>query len=114
MIATAIGRAVRAEEKCEALFESLSEAQEQIVSQDHRIRFLEEHLAQLTRPRELMTIQETAAMLGVCARTLKRWRDEPRPRIPFILMEGGDIRYRIEAIENYLKSRERGALRKAA
>jgi hypothetical protein len=82
---------------------------EQIAQQESRIQFLEERLAQLTRPRTLLTIKEAAEMLDLSGRTLKRWRDEPRPRISYILLEGGDVRYRAEAIENYLQSRERGA-----
>jgi len=113
--AAAIGRIVILEEKVESLVESLSAAEERIARHDHRIRFLEERLQQLQCPRELLTEREAAELLRVHIQTLRDWRKEhPAPRIPFILMEGGDIRYRVEAIETYLKSRERGVLKKAA
>jgi hypothetical protein len=106
----AIGRIVMLEERvaeCE-------QRRKQIAHQAERIKFQEERLAQLTRPRTLLTIQEASEALGLCTPTLKRWRDEPRPRIPFIVMEGGDIRHRTEEIERYLKSRERGAKKGSA
>jgi len=112
-LAAAIGRIAILTEQVETLTNELRAATQTIDHQNHRITFLEEHQKQLTRPRTLLTIQEVAAMLDLSARTLKRWRDEPHPRIPFILMEGGDVRYRTEAIESYLKSRERGASRPA-
>jgi Helix-turn-helix domain len=102
------------EEQSAAMLESLDTARAEIGCQESRIRFLEERLKQLTQPRALLTEQETAELLRVHVRTLKRWRiDENPPRICFIVMEGGDIRYRVEEIERYLKGRERGALRKA-
>jgi Helix-turn-helix domain len=101
-----IGRIVMLEERvaeCE-------QQREQIAHQAERIKFLEERLAQLTRPRDLLTEKEAAEKLRVHFQTLRDWRKErPWPRIPYILMEGGDIRYRLDDIENYLKSRERGA-----
>lgn len=108
----AIGRIAILTEQVETLTGELRAATQTIQHQDHRIKFLEEHQRQLTRPRTVLTIQEVSETLGLCARTLKRWRDEPNPRIPFIQLEGGDVRYRAEAIENYLKSRERGAVAK--
>jgi hypothetical protein len=103
-LAAAIGRIVMLEERvaeCE-------QQREQIAHQAERIKFLEERLTQLTRPRELLTEKEAAAMLRVHIRTLKRWRVErPSPRIPYIVTEGGDVRYRVEAIDRYLNSRER-------
>jgi Helix-turn-helix domain len=114
-LATAIGRLVVIEDKYDDLIEILTAAQELIARQDHRIKFLEDRLTQLTRPRELLTEKEAAEVLRVHIQTLRDWRKEhPAPRIPFIVMEGGDIRYRVEAIDSYLKSRERGALKKAA
>jgi hypothetical protein len=103
-LAAAIGRIVMLEERvaeCER-------QREQIERQESRIRFLEERLAQLTRPRELLTENEAAAELRVSLRTMRNWRSEKPARISFILLEGGDIRYRAKEIENYLKSRERG------
>lgn len=101
----AIGQIAILKEQIEILTSDLRAATQTIEHQDHRIKFLEER----QRPRTLLTIEETASLLGVCARTLKRWRDESHPRIAHIVMEGGDVRYRGEEIERYLKSRERGA-----
>lgn len=80
-----------------------------IADLESRVRFLEERLSAITRPRTLLTVAEAATAIGVSQRTLKRWRDERNPRIAFILLEGGDVRYRAEAIESYLQGRERGA-----
>jgi len=89
---------------------------EQIERQECRIRFLEELLTSLTRPRTLLTEKEAAAELRVSLRTMRNWRNEKPARIPFMLFEGGDVRYRVEVVESYLKSRERGkpAARKGA
>jgi Helix-turn-helix domain len=103
-ISAAIGRIVMLEERMAECERQL----EQIAQQDRQIKFLEERVAQLTRPRALLTIPEAVEYLGMSARTLKRWRDEKHPRIPFILLEGGDIRYRPEAIDEFLRDRERG------
>ncbi len=100
--AALIGRVVILEELVDALQQSNER-------QENRIRFLEEHLTQLTRPRALLAEQEAAEMLRVHVRTLKRWRNERPARIQFITFEGGDIRYRTEDVERYLNNRTRGA-----
>jgi len=104
-----LGRAALQERVIAELAERLDAANQRIERQESRIRVLEERLANLTRPRTLLTIKEAIEMLGLSGRTLKRWRDESRPRIPFILLEGGGVRYKVVAIESYLQSRERGA-----
>src|SRR5262245_7497380 len=115
--AALIGRTVLLEEQCGALESALDAANQRLVEQDDRIKSLEALVAGLTRPRTLLTEKEAAEILRVHFDTLKRWRAEmPAPRIPFIATESGDIRYRVEAIETYLTSRERGrkpALKKA-
>jgi len=104
-----IGRVVLAEEDIAALQEALNAGTERIGRLESRAKFLEERLAQLTRPRTLLTTKEAAAELGVHVETMRKWRKErPSPRIPFIVMEGGDVRYRVEEIERYLNSRTRG------
>jgi hypothetical protein len=103
-----IGRLVMVEEQADAQGEVLTDARGRIERLENQVRFLEERLASLTRPKELLTEKEAAAMIRVHVETLKTWRKERPARIPFILLEGGDIRYRVEAIEGYLKSRERG------
>jgi chromosome segregation ATPase len=89
--------------------EALGVANKQITDLGNRVRFLEERLAELTRPRTLLTEKEAAEMLRVHIQSLKRWRNEKPARVPFVLFEGGDVRYRAEDIERYLQSRERGA-----
>lgn len=92
-----------------AVQQAAEDAARQTVAQlESRIRFLEERLAQLTRPKTLLTEREAAELLRVHIQSLKRWREEKPPRIPFVAYEGGDIRYRVEDLESYLKSRERG------
>jgi hypothetical protein len=61
---------------------------------------LEERIAECERQREVIRVHPD---------TLKGWRKDRPVRIPFILFEGGDIRYRAEEVERYLKTRERGA-----
>lgn len=110
----AIGHIAILEEKVEFLTGELRAAVLTIQHLDHRTKFLEEHQKQLTRPRTLLTEKEAAEMLGVHIETMRKWRKEhPAPRIPFIQLEGGDVRYRAEAIESYLNSRERGAKSRA-
>jgi hypothetical protein len=87
-----------AEEAAAALIEHL----------ENRVRFLESRLDALTRPLEILTLYETAALIRVHSQTLRDWNKEKPPRIPFIEYEGGDKRYRRTDIDNYLKSRERG------
>lgn len=106
--AAAYGRAALAQEETAKLTEALKTATERIERMESLVRFLQENIARLTQPRPLLTEKEAAAMLSVHIQSLKRWRQERPARIPFILMEGGDVRYRAEAIESYLKSRERG------
>lgn len=112
--AAALGRAVLAEEAAAELGERLTAAAERIGRLESLVKFLEANLQQLTRPRTLLTEKEAAAELRVSLRTMQNWRNERPARIPFILLEGGDVRYRLEAVENYLHSRERGAALKAA
>lgn len=112
-LAAAIGHITMLKEQVETLTGALREATQTIGHQDNRLTFLEENLKRLTQPRALLTIQEASEALGLCARTLKRWRDEPNPRIPFIKMEGGDVRYRREEIDRYLNSREQCAKQRA-
>lgn len=108
--AAALGRAVIAEEETAKLAERLNKAAEQITRLENLVRFLQENIGRLTAPRQLLTEKEAAEMLRVHSETLRKWRHEkPSPRLKFIPFEGGDIRYRVEDIETYLKSRERGS-----
>jgi len=84
-------------------------AGQEIADLKNRVRFLEERLKNATAPKDLLTEKEAAEMLRVHIQSLKRWRAEKPARIPFVRTEGGDIRYRVDAIESYLKSRERGS-----
>jgi hypothetical protein len=82
---------------------------------DLRCRQLESQLQRVVSRSQLVTEKQAAELLRVHVDTLKTWRKErPRPRIPHIVYEGGDVRYRVEAIENYLQSRERGRGLRAA
>ncbi|HEY7184172.1 MAG TPA: helix-turn-helix domain-containing protein [Blastocatellia bacterium] len=108
-----IGRLVMLEECVVKLQTENEQQREQIGSQDARIKRLEERLSGMGRPDRLMTEKEVAALLGVSAHSLHRWRQERPARIPFVLFEGGDIRYRVDVVESYLKSRERGKPRGA-
>jgi hypothetical protein len=101
--AATIGRIVLLEERAD----DHDAAIERIAQLESRIRFLEERLIQLTRPRETLTIQEAAETLGLSARTLARWRNERQPRIPYVSLDG-IIRYRVDDIERFLNSREHG------
>jgi cell division protein FtsL len=106
-----VGRLVVLEE-CVVKLQTESEQQrEQIKSQDVRIKRLEERLSELSRPDRLMTQKEVAVLLGVSVASLGHWRKERPPRIPFVLFEGGDVRYRVDVVESYLKSCERGKRR---
>jgi hypothetical protein len=90
----------------EELVEKLMERAEQ---QDGRDRQIEDQLTRVVSRSRLITEREAAAELRVTVRTMINWRNEKPPRIPFIVTEGGNVRYRVEAIESYLNSRERGA-----
>lgn len=111
--AAALGRAVLAEEAAAELAKSLATAAERIGRLENLVRFLEENLKHLAQPRTLLTEKEAAEMLRVSLRTMRNWRNEKPVRIAFIPYEGGDIRYRVEAVESYLKSRERGGAKGA-
>jgi excisionase family DNA binding protein len=107
--AAALGRAVMAEEQVAQLSAFIAAATARIERMENLVKFLEANLKQLTQPRTLLTEKEAAEMLRVHSETLRKWRHEkPTPRLKFIPFEGGDIRYRVEDIESYLKSRERG------
>jgi len=100
--AALIGRVVILEEIVAALLERADQ-------QEFRARQMEERLARVTSRSQLMSERDLANLLQVSVQTLKNWREEkPRPRIQFILTEGGSIRYKVEAVETYLESRERG------
>jgi hypothetical protein len=103
-----IGRIVVLEE----LVEKLLERAEQ---QDHRSRQIESRLERVVSRSQLMTERQAAELLDVSIESMAKWRKERPARIPVIRTEGGLIRYRVEAIESYLQSRERGrsALRAA-
>jgi|SRR5215470_12454905 len=108
-IAAAIGRIVMLEERVTELVTEGEQQRERIERQSARIERLEKQLCEMGQPGRLMTEKDVAKILRLHIDTLKSWRKEkPSPRIPFILMEGGDVRYRVEVIEAYLKSRERG------
>lgn len=100
--AALIGRIVILEELVEKLMERANQ-------QDGRDRQIEDQLTRVVSRSRLMTEREAATELRVTVRTMINWRNEKPPRIPFIVTEGGNVRYRVEAIESYLKSRERGA-----
>lgn len=90
----------------EELVKTLIERADQ---QDHRSRQIESRLERVVSRSQFVTEAQAAELLNVCVESLARWRKErPAPRIPFIRTESGKIRYRIEAIENYMQSRERG------
>jgi hypothetical protein len=100
--AALIGRIVILEELVGKLMERADQ-------QDERMAQIEDQLTRVVSRSRLMSESEAAAELGFTVRTLINWRNESPPRIPFFLTEGGNVRYRVEAIESYLKSRERGA-----
>src|SRR5215813_410898 len=110
--AAIIGRTVMLEERCEWLESALESATRQIAEHEEHIAALCVRVDEMTRPRTFLTCAQAAELLGLSQRTLRRWREDVNPRIPFILLEGGDVRYRAEAIESYLSSRERGASRR--
>jgi excisionase family DNA binding protein len=112
--AAAYGRAVMAQEEIAAAQEKLDRATARIERLESLVRFLEENLKRLEQPKELLTEKEAAELLRVSLRTMRNWRSERPARLPFILFEGGDVRYRADAIENYLNSRERGSAKTAA
>jgi len=91
--AALIGRITILEEMVETLTNGLRAMQERDGHKDSRIRFLEDRVAQLTRPRTLLTEKEAAAMLQAHINTLRAWRKEKPSRIPFIRTESGNIRY---------------------
>jgi hypothetical protein len=72
----AIGRVVMLEERVAELSAESEQRREQIARRDTRIKILEERLTQLTRPRELLTEKEAAAILRVHPDTLKGRRKE--------------------------------------
>src|SRR5262245_7948957 len=88
----------------EELVDQLLERDDQ---REFRFKQIEDRLARVTSRSQLMTEKQLAQLLSVSARSLNTWRHEKPARIPFILTEGGDIRYRVEDVESYLKSRER-------
>ena len=91
----------------EQLVKTLVERAEQ---QDLRAHQIESRLERVVSRSQLMTERQAAELLDVSIESLAKWRKErPAPRIPFIRTEGGQIRYRVESIESYLQSRERGA-----
>lgn len=93
---------------CRRLTEIARAAALELVARlETRIKFLEARLGSERKP-ELYTTEEVADLLGVSMNTLSNWR-KGKPVIPFILFEGGGIRYHAEEIDRYLKSRERGA-----
>ena len=75
--AALIGRIVILEELVAKLMERVDQ-QDGRERQESSIRFLEERLTQLTRPRALLTEKEAAELLGVHIQSLKRWRVELR------------------------------------
>lgn len=113
-IMAVVGRLVTLEERLVELLAEREQQREQIAGQDTRIKRLEERISNMSRPDRLMTEKEVATLIGVSNHSLSRWRKERPARIPFVLFEGGDIRYRVEAIESYLQSRERGAKKGSA
>ena len=55
--------------------------------------------------RRLYSQKETAAILGVTVQTIHRWRKAGL--LGYILMPGGDVRYRWSHIEEFLFDHER-------
>lgn len=85
----------------------IAEMVSRIEEQDLRIVEMERRLSRVVSRSQLVTEAQAAEMLDVSVQTLARWRKSARQPIPVIQAEG-IIRYRVEAIEHYLQSRERG------
>lgn len=52
---------------------------------------------------ELLDTHDVAAMLGLTAQTVHRWRYEDAPSLPFFRI-GGRIRYKREDVEAYIEA----------
>jgi DNA-binding XRE family transcriptional regulator len=97
-----LGRIALLEEMVKTLVERANE-------NDSRCHRIESKLERVVSRSQLVTEKQAAELLDVSVQAMMRWRKEkPAPRIPFVRTEGGQIRYRVEAIETYLNSRERG------
>ena len=61
---------------------------------------------------DLLTVNDLAAELGVCKRTVERWHAERTgpPRIKF----GKQVRYRAAAVRSWLEAQEQSEPRSAA
>ncbi|HKQ89266.1 MAG TPA: helix-turn-helix domain-containing protein [Blastocatellia bacterium] len=81
---------------------------ERLEQQDFRCKQIEDRLARVVSPSQLITEARAAEMLNLSTDTLWRWRNEKTPRIPF-LRTGRRIKYRVTEIESYLNGREHGA-----
>ena len=55
-----------------------------------------------------MTTDEVAEMLRVSTETVKNYRRLKVDPIPYIKLSGGAIRFRREAVEQWLREREQG------
>ena len=56
----------------------------------------------------LLPPHEVAAMLGISEATLSTWRCRGRYNLPYVKV-GSRVMYRLQAVENFLSERERGA-----
>lgn len=52
---------------------------------------------------EWLSLTQTAALCGVSAMTVKRWRDNPEVQFPAPDGSGGGKRYRRDVVEAWLK-----------
>ena len=76
---------------------------------ESRIKFLEARLAAAERQLDVYTEKQVAELLQLSMNTLFNWRQGKKPVIPFVLFEGGGIRYRREDVERYLNCRKKAA-----
>ena len=58
-------------------------------------------------PDHFLRTAEAARLLGVSAGTLQNWRSVfGHDRLPYILLNGRDVRYRLSAVERFIAERE--------
>lgn len=57
---------------------------------------------------KLMTLEQTADMIGVCKDTLRRWDNKPEGKLKSVRTEGNHRRYRLSDIKKYQGLEENG------